>query len=155
MHNSITAEVAPASSPRFSILRSAEIMASGFLVSSTDPASASSSRDRDSASLTTCDSSQASRISAIAMMTTMTAPPPEPLLSLSEDDEDDEDEDEDDDAAGGIPAQIGEHPEEQLAEEADHAGDDHRDHHQLHVAVADVGELVAEHRLDLLIVRAP
>src|ERR1700704_293283 len=93
-HNSITAEVAPGSSPRFSILRSAEIMASGFLVSSTEPASANSSRDRDSASLTTCDSSQATTISAIAMMTTtMAAPPPEPLLSLLEDEDDEEDED--------------------------------------------------------------
>src|SRR5882672_10157612 len=90
----MTAEVAPGSSPRFSILRSAEIMASGFLVSSTDPASASNSRDRDSASLTTCDNSQASRISATAMMTTMIAPPP-PLLSLLE--EEDEDDEEDDD----------------------------------------------------------
>ena len=44
MHISITAEVAPASSPRPSILRSAEIMASGFLVSSTEPASARNSR---------------------------------------------------------------------------------------------------------------
>src|SRR3977135_1435566 len=99
-HNSITAEVAPGSSPRFSILRSAEIMASGFFVSSTDPASASSSRDRDSASRTTCDNSQASMISTTARMTTTIAPPPEPLLSRSdeeeEDDDDDEDEDEDD-----------------------------------------------------------
>src|SRR5882757_5012370 len=95
-HNSMTAEVAPGSSPRFSILRSAEIMASGFFVSSTDPASASSSRERDSASLTTCDSSQASRIRATAMITTMIAPPPEPLLSRSDDDdEDDLDDDED------------------------------------------------------------
>ena len=45
----ITAEVAPGSSPRPSILRSAVIMASGFLVSSTDPASAKNSRERDSA----------------------------------------------------------------------------------------------------------
>jgi len=44
MHISITAEVAPGSSPRPSILRSAEIMASGFLVSSTEPASARNSR---------------------------------------------------------------------------------------------------------------
>src|SRR6266568_638851 len=95
-HNSITAEVAPGSSPRFSILRSAEIMASGFLVSSTEPASANSSRDRDSASLTTCDSSQATTISAIATMTTMTAPAPEPLLSLSDEEEDDDEEDDDD-----------------------------------------------------------
>src|SRR5436190_20692299 len=96
MHISITPEVATSSSPRFSILRGAEIMASGFLVSSTEPASARNSRDRDSASLTTCDSSQASMIRAIAIMTTTTAPPPEPLLSLSEDEEDDEREDEDD-----------------------------------------------------------
>src|ERR1700738_4527004 len=95
-HSSITAEVAPGSSPRFSILRSAEIMASGFLVSSTDPASASNSRERDSASLTTCDISQATTIRATAMITTMIAPPPEPLLLLSDDDEDDRDEDEDD-----------------------------------------------------------
>src|SRR3977135_2932010 len=93
-HNSITAEVAPGSSPRFSILRSAEIMASGFFVSSTDPASASSSRDRDSASFTTCDNSQASMISTTAIMTTMVAaPPPEPLLSLLEDEDDEEDDD--------------------------------------------------------------
>src|SRR6266705_1435318 len=95
-HNSITAEVAPGSSPRFSILRSAEIMASGFFVSSTDPASARSSRDRDSASFTTWDNSQASMISAIARMTTKIAPPP--LLSLSaEEVEEDEDEDDQDD----------------------------------------------------------
>src|SRR5882762_1474059 len=97
-HNSITAEVAPGSSPRFSILRSAEIMASGFFVNSTDPASASSSRDRDSASRTSCDRSHASPISTTATMTTTTAaPPPEPLLSLSDDeDEEDDEEDEDD-----------------------------------------------------------
>src|SRR6266478_478065 len=95
-HNSITAEVAPGSSPRFSILRSAEIMASGFFVNSTDPASASSSRERDSASRTSCDNSQASAISTIAtMMTTMAAPPAEPFRSPSE--EDDEDDDEEDD----------------------------------------------------------
>src|SRR5712691_9258623 len=96
-HNSITAEVAPGSSPRFSILRNAEIMASGFLVNSTEPASASSSRDRDSANFTTCDNSQASTISAIATMTTTIAPPPpDPLLSLSDEEEDDEEEDEHD-----------------------------------------------------------
>src|SRR3954452_3522157 len=91
--SSITADVAPGSSPRFSILRRAEIMASGFLVSSTEPASASNSRLRDSASFTTCDNSQASMISATAMMTTMTAPPPELLLSPSEDEDDFEEED--------------------------------------------------------------
>src|SRR6202048_1664381 len=96
-HSSITAEVAPGSSPRFSILRSAEIMASGFLVSSTDPASASNSRERDSASLTTCDNSQAITISATAIMTTTIAPPPEPLLSLSEEEEDEEERDDDQD----------------------------------------------------------
>src|SRR5438552_14172631 len=96
-HNSITAEVAPISSPRPSILRSAEIMASGFLVNSTDPASASNSRDRDSASLTTCDNSQASTISTTATITTMIAPPPELLLSRSEDDEEEDDDDDEDD----------------------------------------------------------
>src|SRR6195952_6065997 len=95
-HISMTAEVAPGSSPRFSILRSAEIIASGSLVSSTEPASARNSRDRDSASLTTCDNSQATTIRAIAMMTTMTAPPPELLLSLSEEDDEDRDEDDED-----------------------------------------------------------
>jgi hypothetical protein len=55
-HISITAEVAPGSSPRLSILRSAKIMASGFLVSSTEPASARNSRERDSASRMTNDS---------------------------------------------------------------------------------------------------
>src|SRR3954466_3467866 len=96
MHSSITAEVAPGSSPRFSILRSAEIMASGSLVSSTEPASARNSRDRDSASLTTCDNSHATTIRTMAMMTTMTAPPPpEPLLSLSDEDDDLEDDEED------------------------------------------------------------
>src|SRR6266700_3957085 len=121
-HNSITAEVAPGSSPRFSILRSAEIMASGFFVSSTEPASARYSRERDSASLTTCDTSQATTISTTAMMMTTMAPPPELLLSL--DDEDDRDDEEDD-------------------------GDDH----QLHVAVLEVGQLVAQHRFDLLVVQ--
>src|SRR5689334_7122723 len=75
-------------------------MASGFFVSSTEPASARYSRERDSASLTTCESSQASTIRAIATITTMTAPPPELLLSLldeEEDDEDDEDDEEEDD----------------------------------------------------------
>src|SRR6185312_15616234 len=94
--SSITAEVAPGSSPRPSILRNAEIMASGFFVNSTEPASARYSRERDSASLTTCDSAQARTISAIAMMTTITAPP-EPLLSLSDEEDDDEDDDEDED----------------------------------------------------------
>src|SRR6202023_2228491 len=96
-HISITAEGAPGSSPRPSILRSAEIMASGFLVSSTDPASASNSRERDSASRTSCDNSQASAISATAMMMTTTAPPPELLRSLPEEDDESDDEDDEDD----------------------------------------------------------
>ena len=87
------------------------------------------------------------------MMMTTTAPPPELLRSPSEE-EDDEDEDDDEPraAVAAVIAEIGEAPEEQLGEEADHAGDDHRDHHHLHVAVADMGEFVAEHRLDLLVV---
>src|SRR6266550_7714850 len=97
-HNSITAEVPPGSSPRFSILRNAEIMASGFFVNSTEPASASSSRDRDSANRTSCDNSQASTISAIATMTTTIAPPPpDPLLSLSDEEEEEDDEEDEDD----------------------------------------------------------
>ena len=79
MHISITAELAACSSPRPSILRSAEIMASGFLVSSTEPASARNSRCRDSAKRMTIDSIQATTISAIAMTMAMPAPP---FLSL-------------------------------------------------------------------------
>src|SRR5258708_29835736 len=67
-------------------------MASGFFVSSTEPASAKSSRDRDNASRTTSDSAQASAISATARIITKMAPPP-PLLSLL--DEDDEERDDD------------------------------------------------------------
>src|ERR1700760_1694360 len=128
MHISITAEVARLSSPRPSILRKAEIMASGFLVSSTDPASARNSRERDKASRTSCDSAQASAISATASRTTRMAPPPEFLRS---------------------PPLSG-HAEKQGG---DHTRDDHGDHHHLHVAVADVGQFVAEHRLDLPIVQ--
>src|SRR5689334_1090493 len=95
-HNSMTADVAPVSSQRPSILRSAVIMASGFLVSSTEPASARYSRERDNASFTTCDNSQASTISAIATTTTMTAPPPELLLSLLDEEESDDEEDDED-----------------------------------------------------------
>src|SRR5271168_1721439 len=90
-HSSMIAEVAPGSSPRFSILRSADIMASGFLVSSTEPASASSSRERDSASRTICDKAQARAINATATMMTMMAPPELLLLSDEEDDSEDED----------------------------------------------------------------
>ena len=44
------------------------------------------------------------------------------------------------------------HPEQELGEKGDHAGDDHRDHHHADVAVADMGQLVAEHRFDLGVV---
>src|ERR1700756_1980684 len=93
--SSITAEVASGNSPRPSILRSAEIIASGFLVSSTEPASARNSRERDSASLTSCDSAQATTISTTASTMTRTAAPPPPLRSLLPESEDDEDKDED------------------------------------------------------------
>ena len=39
-----------------------------------------------------------------------------------------------------------------FGEEADNARDDDRDHQHPHVAVADMGQLVAEHRFDLLVV---
>src|SRR5947208_13824475 len=95
-HISITAEVAPGNSPRFSILRSAEIMASGFLVNSTEPASARYSRERDSASRTSCDKAQASAISTTATMMTTIAPAPELFLSPLPLSEEEHDEDEDD-----------------------------------------------------------
>ena len=75
MHISITAELALAISPRPSILRSAEIMASGFFVSSTEPESARYSRCRDSAKRMTIDSTQATTINASAMTMAMPAPP--------------------------------------------------------------------------------
>ena len=74
-HISITAEVAPCSSPRPSIFRKAEIMASGFLVNSTDPASARNSRERDSANRISTDNSQASATSATAITSATTFPP--------------------------------------------------------------------------------
>ena len=51
-------------------------------------------------------------------------------------------------AAAAAPAQSAlEHqPEDEFGEERDHARDDHRDHQHAHVAVADVGQLVPEHR---------
>ena len=55
-------------------------------------------------------------------------------------------------AAAPAPAALEHHPEQQLGEEADHAGDDHGDHQHAHVAVADMGQLVAEHGLDLGVV---
>src|SRR6478735_4091210 len=86
MHISMTAEFAPGISPRPSILRSAEIIASGFFVSSTDPASARYSRERDSASRTTTERSHATAISATAIRIAITAPP-DPFLSSDEDEE--------------------------------------------------------------------
>ena len=81
--SSITAEVAPGNSPRPSILRSAEIMASGFLVSSTEPASARYSRERDSASLTSCDNSPGDDDQRHRDHDDDDrAPPPPPFLSL-------------------------------------------------------------------------
>src|SRR5215475_8729274 len=95
--SSITAEVASGSSPRPSILRSAEIIASGFLVSSTEPASARNSRERDSASLTSCDSAQATMIRTTATRIMRMAAPPPPFLSLPPPPVSDEDEDDDED----------------------------------------------------------
>jgi hypothetical protein len=77
-------------------LRSAEIMASGFLVSSTDPASARYSRDRDSASFTSCDTAQASTIRTTARTMIRIAPPGELLLPPPESDESDDERDQDD-----------------------------------------------------------
>src|SRR5262245_1786137 len=126
MHISMTAEVAPGSSPRPSILRSAEIIASGFLVSSTEPASARYSRLRESAKRMTIDSIQANgdehrHPRALAIAAAAAAAPAETSLEQQAEDE--------------------------LGEERDHPGDDHRDHQHAHVAVADVSQLVAEHRL--------
>src|SRR6202043_509439 len=42
--------------------------------------------------------------------------------------------------------------EDELGEKRDYASDDHGDHQHTHVAVADVGQLVAEYRLDLGVV---
>ena len=49
-------------------------------------------------------------------------------------------------------ARIKEHAEDHFGEERDHACDDHGDHQHAHVAVADVGQLVTQHRLELGIV---
>jgi hypothetical protein len=55
-------------------------------------------------------------------------------------------------AAAEVEPGIDEYPEEQFSRKADHAGDDDGDHHQLHVAIADMRQLVAEHRFHLVIV---
>ncbi len=58
-------------------------MASGFLVSSTDPASARNSRERDNANRITLESSQATAISAMAITMAMKFPPLPRSLSPS------------------------------------------------------------------------
>ena len=132
MHISITAELARGSSPRPSILRSAMIMASGFLVSSTEPASARYSRWRDKAKRITIDSIQETTIRPMAMRMAMPAPPFLSLLPPRR--------------AAPAEARALEHQaEDHLAEERDDAGDHHGDHQHAHVAVADMGQLVAEH----------
>ena len=143
MHISITADLAWVSSPRFSILRSAKIMASGFLVSSTEPESARYSRWRDSAKRITTDNSHGDhdqcnrnddgddRAVAAAFAVAAAAAPA---------------------AETAVETGLEEQPEHQFAEERDHAGDDHRDHQHAHVAVADMRELVAEHGFHFLIV---
>src|SRR5215203_7434060 len=90
-HISMRPDGTPSSSPLPDIFIKAEIIASGFLVSSTEPASARYSRERDSAKRITSDSAQASAISASAIRIATKAPPPLPfeseLLDAREDDE--------------------------------------------------------------------
>src|SRR5262249_49560645 len=137
MHISMTADVAPGSSPRPSILRSAEIIASGFLVSATEPASARYSRLRDSAKRMTIDKIQAIAMRRMAM--SIATPAPGPLATA---------------AAPTAPANpaLEQQAEDELGEKRDHPGDDHRDHQHAHVAIADVGQLVAEDRFGLGVV---
>ena len=75
------------------------------------------------------------------------------MLSLSADDEDDDDLDDDDQPLPEESSYEVNITEEHLGEEGDHAGDDHRDHHQPHIAVADMGQFVAEHRFHLVVVQ--
>src|SRR4051794_5104901 len=82
-HISMRPDGTPSSSPLPEIFIKAEIIASGFLVSSTEPASARYSRERDSAKRITSESAQASAISASAIRIATKAPPP-PLLFESE-----------------------------------------------------------------------
>src|SRR4029077_20297708 len=82
MQISITAELAPGISLRPSILRSAEIIASGFFVSSTEPASARYSRCRDRAKRTTIDRIQHNATIATAIRLAAPAPPFFSLLLL-------------------------------------------------------------------------
>ena len=84
----------------------------------------------------TIESSQATTISASAMRIATPAPPPLRSLLLRP------------------PRQRHpeKQPEDEFAEERDDAGNDDRDHEQPDIAVADVGQFVPEHRLDLGIV---
>ena len=65
-----------------SILRSARMSASGFLVSSAEPASARYSRERDSARRMSVEMPQVIRMMATAIRMAIRAPPP-PLLRRS------------------------------------------------------------------------
>ena len=76
----------------------------------------------------------------MAMMMAMPAPPPLRRSSRRRA------------AEAAVEARLEEQAEDHLAEERDHAGDHHRDHQHAHVAVADMGQLVAEHGFDLCIV---
>src|SRR5829696_10519869 len=80
-HISMRPDGTPSSSPLPDIFIKAEIIASGFLVSSTEPASARYSRERDRAKRITSDSAQATAMRAIAIRTARNAPPPLPLES--------------------------------------------------------------------------
>src|SRR6266478_7009642 len=135
MHISITAEVASGSSPRPSILRSAEIIASGFLVSSTEPASARYSRLRESAKRMTIDSIQATAMRRTAMRIATPAPLRSPLSRPPRQRNPPWNSRRKTSSAKNAitPAMITAIT-------------------SMHVAVADVGQLVAEHRLDLCIV---
>src|SRR5215203_7347973 len=89
-HISMRPDGTPSSSPLPDIFIKAEIIASGFLVSSTEPASARYSRERDSAKRITSESAQAIAISASAIRIATKAPPPLLLESELLDERDDE-----------------------------------------------------------------
>src|SRR5581483_262999 len=68
-----------------SILRNARMSASGFLVSSAEPASARNSRERDRAKRMSVEMPQLTRMIATARRTAIKAPPPPELRrSLSD-----------------------------------------------------------------------
>ena len=109
-------------------------MASGFLVNSTEPASAKYSRERDSAKRITSDKNHAIAINTSAI--TMAAAPPPPFL-LPPDDEPPE--------RQRVPrAELRRDPKHELAGKRNHARDDDGHDHQLHIAVADVREFVRQ-----------